>query len=264
LRTLKGHSAGVNAVAVTADGRRAVSASPDTTLKVWDVETGRALLILEGHSAAVSGVAVTANGKRAVSASRDKTLKVWDMETGRALLTLEGHAYGVTGVAVTTDGKRAVSASSDKTLKVWDVETGRELLMLESHSDAVRCVAETADGKRAVSASSDNTLKVWDMETGRGLLTLGSTPAFQPRNTRRPLMLEGHSFPVRGVAMTADGKRAISASWDNTLRVWDVETGSTVITFYCDAAALCCTFADDRTIVGGDASGHVLFLRLEE
>jgi WD40 repeat protein len=77
LRTLKGHSAGVNGVAVTADGRRAVSASPDTTLKVWDVETGRTLLRLEGHSAAVSGVAVTADGKRAVSASRDKTLKVW-------------------------------------------------------------------------------------------------------------------------------------------------------------------------------------------
>ena len=77
---------------MTADGKRAVSASQDNTLKVWDLETGRALRTLEGHSAAVTGVAVTADGKRAVSASGDKTLKVWDLETGRALRTLEGHS----------------------------------------------------------------------------------------------------------------------------------------------------------------------------
>ena len=50
LRTLEGHSDTVNGVAVTADGRRAVSASSDKTLKVWDLETGRELRTLEGHS----------------------------------------------------------------------------------------------------------------------------------------------------------------------------------------------------------------------
>ena len=84
LRTLEGHSDSVNGVAVTPDGKRAVSASWDKTLKVWDLETGRALRTLEGHSDSVSGVAVTPDGKRAVSASWDKTLKVWDLETGRA------------------------------------------------------------------------------------------------------------------------------------------------------------------------------------
>ena len=59
LRTLEGHSDGVNAVAVTPDGKRAVSASWDKTLKVWDLETGRALRTLEGHSDSVNGVAVT-------------------------------------------------------------------------------------------------------------------------------------------------------------------------------------------------------------
>ena len=74
-------------MAVTAEGNRAVSASGDRTLKVWDLETGRALRTLEGHSAYVSGVAVTADGRRAVSASGDKTLKVWDLETGLPFAT---------------------------------------------------------------------------------------------------------------------------------------------------------------------------------
>ena len=69
LRTLAGHSDDVYGVAVTPDGKRAVSASGDNTLKVWDLETGRLLRTLEGHSSYVSGVAVTPDGKRAVSAS---------------------------------------------------------------------------------------------------------------------------------------------------------------------------------------------------
>ncbi len=165
VRTLEGHSAVAEGVAVTPDGKRAVSASVDQTLKVWDLESGHALRTLKGHSAVVEGVAVTPDGKRAVSASSDQTLKVWDLESGRALRTLEGHSDRVTGVAVTADGKRAVSASADNTLKVWDLETGGELRTLKGQSGFVRGVAVTGDGKRAVSASLDKTLKVWDLET---------------------------------------------------------------------------------------------------
>ena len=208
LRTLEGHSASVVGVAVTPDGKRAVSAGEDKTLRVWDLETGHALRTLEGHSGYVFGVAVTPDGKRAVSASFDKTLKVWDLVSGRALRTLERRSAYFSGVAVTPDGKRAVSASLDNTLKVWDLETGHVLRTLEGHTSSVSGVAVTADGRRAVSASEDETLKVWDLGTGRELRTL-----------------EGHSRAVRGVAVTPDGKRAVSASWDKTLKVWDLDTG---------------------------------------
>ena len=98
-------------MAVTPDGRHAVSASDDNTLKVWDLESGSELHTLAGHSGAVYGVAVSADGRRAVSASRDNTLKVWDLETGQELRTLAGHSGWVMAVAVTPDGQRAVSAS---------------------------------------------------------------------------------------------------------------------------------------------------------
>jgi WD40 repeat protein len=259
LRTLEGHhdyiwsvvvshSNHVNGVAVTPDGKRAVSASTDNTLKVWDLDTGRALRTLEGHSSSVEGVAVTLDGKRAVSASWDRTLKVWDLETGRALRTLEGHSREVTGVAVTPDGKRAVSASYDKTLKVWDLKTGRALRSLEGHISFVYGVAMTPDGKRAVSASDE--LKVWDLDTGLRLRTLqghlggvdgvavtpdgkravsaseDETLKLWDLDTGLELRtLEGHSDWVRGVAVTPDGKRAVSASRDGTLKVWDLDTG---------------------------------------
>jgi WD40 repeat protein len=82
IRTLQGHTSGVRAVAVTPDGRRAVSGSDDHTLKVWDLERGEELATLQGHTSWVSAVAVTPDGRRAVSASGDDTLKVWDISTG--------------------------------------------------------------------------------------------------------------------------------------------------------------------------------------
>ena len=72
LRTLEGILTCVAAVALTPDGKRAVSASWDTTLKVWDLERGEVLRTLEGHSNVVAAVALTPDGKRAVSASWDK------------------------------------------------------------------------------------------------------------------------------------------------------------------------------------------------
>src|SRR5664279_274115 len=76
-RILQGHAARVDAVAVTPDGRRAVSASWDHTLKLWDIESGNEVRTLQGHDRPVDAVAVTPDGESAVSASWDYTLKVW-------------------------------------------------------------------------------------------------------------------------------------------------------------------------------------------
>ncbi|MBI5522402.1 MAG: TIR domain-containing protein [Desulfarculus sp.] len=208
LHTLAGHSSWVRAVSLTRDGNRAVSASNDRTLKVWDLQKAICLTTLEGHSGEVWAVSLTRDGQRAVSVSGDKTLRVWDVERGKCLHTLEGHSGDVRAVSLTLDGQRAVSASSDKTLRVWDVERGRCLHTLEGHTRWVSAVSLTRDGQRAVSVSGDKTLRVWDVEQGKCLHTL-----------------EGHSGEVLAVSLTLDGQRAVSASFDDTLRVWDLARG---------------------------------------
>ena len=122
-------------VAITPDGRRAVSASWDDTLRVWDLESGPSVRTLEGHSGWVNIA---------------KTLLV---HHSRLIRTLEGHSNSVTGVAITPDGRRAVSASDDNTLRIWDLESGQTIRTLEGHSGRVSGVAITPDGRRAISAS---------------------------------------------------------------------------------------------------------------
>jgi len=205
-RVLEGHTDEVTAVALTADGKRAVSGSDDKTLWVWDLEGGQPPRVLEGHTAAIRAVALTADGKRAVSGSDDNTLRVWDLERNQPPRVLEGHRAGISAVALTADGKRAVSGSFDQTLRVWDLEGNQPPRVLEGHTGWVQSVALTADGKRAVSGSFDQTLRVWDLE--------GNQP---------PRVLEGHTGWVLALALTADGKRVVSGSDDDTLRVWDLE-----------------------------------------
>src|SRR5271166_228103 len=208
VRTLAGHTNEVNAVALSRDGRLAVSASRDKTLKVWEVPSGLELNTLKGHADEVFGVAVSGDGRLAVSASYDKTLKVWEVKSGRELHTLAGHTGWVNGVALSDDARLAVSASQDKTLKVWEVASGRELRTLQGHTDYVTSVALSGDGRLAVSASGDYTLKVWEVESGRELRTLS-----------------GHTHSVNGVALSGDGRLAVSASWDKTLKVWELDRG---------------------------------------
>jgi WD40 repeat protein len=206
--TLSGHSRWVWGVALTHDGKCAVSASGDLTLKLWDLASGRELRTFFGHSDSVNAVAVSPDGQRAVSASSDQTLKIWDLSSGRELRTLTGHSDSVNAVAVSPDGQRAVSASSDNTVKVWDLSNGRELRTLTRHTDQVYGLALTPNGQKVISASADKTLRVWELATGRELN-----------------ILSGHAEAAVGVAVTRDGGRAVSASADNTLKVWDLESG---------------------------------------
>ena len=96
LRSL-GHTAPVRSVAQTPDGRLGISASEDSTLRLWDLETGVCLNTMEGHSGSVYSVALSADGKRALSGARDRTVKLWDLETGACLNTMEGHSDWVCG-----------------------------------------------------------------------------------------------------------------------------------------------------------------------
>ena len=61
-----------------------------------------------------------------------------------------------------------------------------------------------------------------------------------------------------------DGRRALSASWDNTLKLWDIKTGAQVARFTCDAIATCCAVIDAHRLVGGDRLGRLHWLELVE
>jgi hypothetical protein len=166
LRTLKGHSNWVSAVAVSPDGRMAVSGSRDNTLKVWDLERGEEIRTLKGHSNWVSAVAVSPDGRMAVSGSWDNTLKVWDLERGEEIRTLKGHSNWVSAVAVSPDGRMAVSGSRDNTLKVWDLERG-EVVATFTGESSILCCAIGPDGVTIAAGESSGRVHFLRLENAQ-------------------------------------------------------------------------------------------------
>jgi WD40 repeat protein len=108
-----------------------------------------------------------------------------------------------------------------------------------------RAVAFTPDGGRLVSGSHDNTLKVWDLATGTVLQTF-----------------EGHTSPINAVAVTPDSRYALFVSGD-AIKAWDLVSAVVIATFTADGTVSGCTVAPNGTIVSGDWSRSVHFLRLE-
>src|SRR5262249_48219854 len=157
--------------------------------KVWDAQTGQALLTLKGGAP----VAFSPDGKTLASGSGDNTIKLWDAQTGQERATLKRHTHPVSGVAYSPDGRRIASGSGEKTVKVWDARTGQDLLTLKGHADKVSCVAFSPDGQRIASGSGgasrdddwsrlsggdEMSVKVWDVRTGEALLTLKGHTSF--------------------------------------------------------------------------------------
>src|SRR5437870_3098950 len=101
---LTGHTGSVYAVALSGDGRHALSGSDDDTLRWWDLEGGRCRRTLAGHTGSVEAVALSGDGRHALSGSSDDTLGWWDLEGGRCLSTLDGHTHWVRAVALAADG----------------------------------------------------------------------------------------------------------------------------------------------------------------
>jgi WD40 repeat protein len=91
-------------------------------------------------------------------------------------------------------------------------------------------------------------LKIWDVESGRELRTVTAA----------------HADLVNAVALSGNGRRAVSAARDKTLKVWDVESGVLLATFTCEADVGCCAFVNERKLIAGDGAGGVHFLSLEE
>lgn len=70
------------------DGIHVVSGSLDTSIRVWDVETGNCIHTLTGHQSLTSGMELKDN--ILVSGNADSTVKIWDIKTGQCLQTLQG------------------------------------------------------------------------------------------------------------------------------------------------------------------------------
>ncbi len=276
--TLVGHQglfASVNAVAIAPDGQIIASASDDLTIRLWDRQTGKELLILQGHTQFVKSVDFHPQDQNIlVSGSWDRTIRLWDISTKSQIKVLAGHQNKVNVVLFHRDGTILASGSSDKLVKLWHPATGEMITSLKGHKLAVTALA--FNGLFLASASVDSTIKLWDYVTFKLIHTLighiGTVKAlaFSPNgqwlatggedrtirlwdlDSRKCIQtLSGHPWLISSLIFWADGETLISGSWDKTVKLWEVKTGSltAVLTGHTDAVSSVAITPDQSLIV---------------
>ena len=256
LVTPEGHTGSVTSAGFSHDGRWVVTASKDRTARVWEVATGREVMLLRGHTKGVTAAAFSPDDQWVVTASLDDTARVWDVTKGRVIAVFAGHTAAVNAAAFSPDGHQVVTASNDGTARVWEPATGREVAAFRGHKGPVNSAAFSPDGRRVVTAGNDSTARVWDVATrgsagGASAVIREHDPvnsaAFSPNGRwvatvsgkiaqvwnvamrRQVVVFRRHAGLVTSVAFSPDGRRVVTASYDSTARVWVAATGQQVI-----------------------------------
>ncbi len=165
----------MRALAISADGKTAVSGSFDTSAIRWSLPRNAAEQVLRFHLSAVNAVALVSDG-RIVTGGGDGKIAVWRPGETAPERILEGHVGPVVSLAVSPDGATLASASWDRSIRLWPLADGGTPRVLGQHQQNVNGVAFTPDGKSLVSAAYDLTLRVWPLDGGTPIVVALPTP----------------------------------------------------------------------------------------
>ncbi|WP_405936484.1 protein kinase [Streptomyces sp. NBC_00726] len=251
LHALTGHRTMPRVLCVSADGRRAVTSTFDT-LTLWDLDTGRRLRTFTGAPGTAVAV-LSPDGRLLASSGRAYTgVQLWETDTGRCLRTYRGYEREAGTVAFTDGGRTLVSASADRTVRTWTLPGGYagppRLSEPRRHAEVSRLGTRVdlllTEAEQARTAGRYD-LALARLEAARATTGYERAPRVMAawgelaRHTRRTRLRA--AWPVRefthpgaksgSVDLSADGRLAATGSWDETARLWDVETGSLIREF---------------------------------
>ena len=199
----------VSAISINPSGEWIAFGSKDLgQLLVYEWQSESYILRQQGHFDSMNALAYSPDGSRIVTAADDGKIKIWDIVSGFCLATFDEHQSSVTGIAFAKRGQVMFSSSLDGTVRAWDLIRFRNFRTFTSTSRIqFSSVAVDPSGEIVVAGSLDNfDIQVWSVQTSQ-LLD----------------QLSGHEGPISCLSFgTEANAKLASASWDKTVRIWDI------------------------------------------
>jgi WD40 repeat protein len=225
---LRGHKGVITAIAFSPNGERIVSGSNDRTIRVWGVGTspGRQLHILKVQLGPMIGVFGFVGFIRQAGHDSDAIISLmhsdsqsiihrWDARTGMQLgEAMLRRCDTLSAIALGPGDGNFIGVSSSGKATIFHSETGKSASMpiqMGTHSEPSTALAYSPNGKHILCAFASQEMDLWDVDA---------------QNAK---ILQGHTGVVYSAAFSPDSKRAASGASDGTIRIWDADTGKTVV-----------------------------------
>ncbi|KAF2092041.1 WD40 repeat-like protein [Saccharata proteae CBS 121410] len=217
-----------------------VTGSSDNSCIVWDLATWEPIWKLQRHDAGVLDVCF--DSRYIVSCSKDNTICVWSRKTGKLIKQLTGHGGPVN--AVQMRGDLLVSASGDGNAKVWDLKTMSFKKNLRTSDRGLAAVEFSDDAKHVLAGGNEQTVFNFDVESGNVVKRYA-----------------GHGGLVRSLFLDTPNKRVISGSYDQSIRVYNYETGEAIAVYEnWTTSWILSAKSDYRRVVATSQDGRALLL----
>ena len=267
------HVGRVQCVAVTPDGRVALSGGVDKTLRVWNIKTGDELSTFQGEMEVVNDIDVSIDGRQALIVCSDATIRLWNINDEGIAHFFNRKETRINSAAFIPKKHEFLTGGIDGIGRLRGFGSPKILVELKGHDSEIMDVAVSDDGRYAATASMDGTIRVWDLRDNahpvvrilighRGWVTAIRFRTNSPHvisggidatarlwnisDGNEVRSFEGHQLIVRSLAVSADGRRLLTGSDDKTVRLWNVETGTELYTFLGHTDQVCSvTFLPD-------------------
>lgn len=250
-----GHEKAVLCIKFTKDGKKLITGSADNTVRIWNTESGEEELTLKGHRDVIFSVALSEDENKLITGSWDGTAKVWETSSGKLLQTLTFENSAPYQVGFFNNDIYAFVAGLDKSLKLYELDAKQEVRNYIGHTDVIQTFDNHPDGNQIASVSWDGKLKVWNVTTGLQAWKAGSEePLYavcynqagnqlayggadrllrlvQADNGNVVKVYDGHVAAITDIQFSADNKYLISASEDGMIKIWDIATGTELISY---------------------------------
>ncbi|KAI9732887.1 MAG: hypothetical protein M1834_003827 [Cirrosporium novae-zelandiae] len=212
---LTGHKGAILDLAWSRTTPSLYSASADTNLASWDLETGIRIRRHVGHEEVVNAMALSLRGSEMfVSGSDDGYIGLWDPRQKAAVDFIETE-FPVTAVALSEAGNELFSGGIDNVIKVWDLRKKNVAYTMAGHTDTITSLSLSPDSQTLLSNSHDSTVRTWDVRpfapTDRHIRTYDGAPAGLEKNLIR-------------ASWDPKGERIAAGSGDRSVVVWDART----------------------------------------
>ena len=213
---LNGHRGAILDLQWSRDSKILFTASADTHLASWDLDTGTRIRRYVGHEEVINSLDTSKRGEDLlVSASDDGSLGIWDPRTKHAADHIQTD-FPVTAVALAEAGHELYSGGIDNDVRVWDLRKKAVVYSMLGHADTVTSLRVSPDAQSLVSFALDGTVKTWDVRpfapTERLIRTFDGAAAGIEKNLIR-------------ASWSADGKKIAAGSGDGTAMVWGSDNG---------------------------------------